>query len=184
HRMDGALTMAVHRDARLVGAGLIGEVANRRLGARGVDAAHDVVRPALVRPEAGLAGADLVVAQGRDAETRKLFGQLAHVADGTDDGVVAVAVGRPAFGDQHRRGSRPGALLVAVGAVDGQAVGVEADVVVDPGMLLRRAAGQRQHQQNGQNDNAFQRRTSIHDATSSSTTARSGSLNTSWYSSG
>ena len=81
-------------------------------------------------------GTDLVVAQAGDALVRKLFGQLTHVADGADDRVVAVAVGRPAFGDQQRRGPRPGVLLVPVGAVDGQAVGVEADVVVDPGMLV------------------------------------------------
>ena len=35
-------------------------------------------------------------------------------------------------------GPGAGVLLVPVGAVDGQAVGVEADVVVDPGMLVIR----------------------------------------------
>ncbi len=140
HRMDGALAEAVHRDARLVGAGLIGEVTNRCVGTRGIDGADDIVRPLLVWAEAGLAGTDLVVAQAGDAAVRELFGQLPHVADGTDDRVVAVAVGRPAFGDQQHRGSWPRVLLVPVGAVDGQAVGVEADVVVDPADAAHRTS--------------------------------------------
>ena len=161
-------------------AGRESEETNRCGGTRRVDGAHDIVRPVRVGTEARLADSDLVVAQAGDAAVRQLFGQLPHVANGTNDRVVAVTVGRPAFGDQQHRGSGPGVVPVAIGAVNGQAVGDEVDLVIDQGMLIRRAAGQRQHQRNGKNNKALQRRTSIQDTTSSSTTARSGSLNTSW----
>ncbi len=104
---------------------------------------------------------------------------------GADDRVVAVAVGVAAFGDQQRRGSRRGVALVAVGAVDGQAVGVEADVLVDPAVLvIRMSSRPAASASETEADNGFQSLASIHDVTSSSTSARSGSLNTSWYSSG
>src|SRR6201999_945382 len=138
------------------------------------DGADDVVGVFLVRPQAGLAGADLVVAQAGDAVVGQQVGQLLHVPDGADDGVVTVAVGRPAFRDHQHRGRGAAALLMLVAAVGGQAVGLGADLVAAPRVVGRRAPGHGQHQRNSKDNNAFQRRTSIHDVTSSSTSARSG----------
>ena len=145
--MHGALPHRVHREALLVGARLVGEVAGGGLGAGGVDGAADLVGALLERPEAGLAGADLVVSQAGFPAVGQQFCELAHVADLADDDVVAVAVGVAALGDQQRGGAGCGVLLMAVGAVDGQAVGLEADFVLDPlrlGLLIRRAARQEQ----------------------------------------
>ena len=145
--MDGALAQCVHRDAGLVGARPVGEEAHSRLGAAGVDRTADVGLPQLVWAEAGLAGADLVVAQAGDAAVRQQFGELPHVADGADDLVVAVAVGRPAFRDQQRRAFGLRVLLMAVSAVDGETVRFEADLVLNPGLgrtLIRRAAGRQE----------------------------------------
>ena len=83
HRVNGAFADRVHRDAGLVGGGLLGKKAHRGLRAGGVDGADDLGRPLCVRTEARLPGADLVVAQaGHSRWSDKQLGQLAHVAHG------------------------------------------------------------------------------------------------------
>src|SRR4051812_465838 len=141
--MHGALPQRVHREPRLVGARLLGEEPGRGLRTAGVDGASDVGGPLLIRPETGLAGADLVVAQARFAALGQQFGELAHITDLADDDVVTVAVGVTALGDQQRRRAGRRVLQVAVGAVNGEAVGLEADLVFDPllFLLIRRAPG-------------------------------------------
>jgi len=131
--VNTALAQRGYRDPAGISTGLRGEKPRGRAGAGGVDGAADISRSVLIGAETGGARAHLVVAQGRHPMVGQILGQLAHIADRPGDIVVAVAVGRPAFGDEQRRrlARLPGE--VAVGAVQGQSVGDEGHLLVDPG---------------------------------------------------
>src|SRR4029078_336700 len=95
--------------------------------------------------------------------------------------IVAVAVGVTALGDQQRGRSRRPTALVSVRALEREGVGGDRHVVVDPaGRFVRPTRSDEEDQRKDKACNGFQSLSSIREVTSSSTSAFSGSLNTSW----
>ena len=117
--MDGP-PPAPHRNAGLVGAGLLGQH-HGGTGAGGVDGAADVGPPAGVRAKAGLAGADLIIARAGDAAV----GQQARCRMLPTGPAIALSPLRSVGPLSRSAAPRPPAAVrpVTVGAVDGQAVG-------------------------------------------------------------
>ena len=135
HRVNSALPQGIHREAVAVDAGLPRQESQRRPSTVGVHRTSDVGGSAGERTEAGGTGADLVVSQGRHTALGQELRELTHVADGSCDIVVTVAVGLSTLGDQQRGRAHTVAGEVAVGTVQGQSVDVECHVLFQPDPL-------------------------------------------------